>query len=296
MHSPLRVLVAAALTIGALGAMPVVGLSADGVDYEEFGHIRHELLGDDVVRSGRIVLEPGATLPMSEFSGEWKVQVESGILVVEGSFGRLQIDDSIADAYVASDDDTLWVRPGSQLRFDDGSTMRWANPGDEPTVLMTMSIIDEEDEPILTLEEAEARRREARVEPFGHPVVKRVVLRKPGYRVCGHMITIRDRSGRLIGARIPEPQELRFVDRDEGSTGVSLGPISGRGKGHGLLVTWLGSHCGPTARIDIGEDVSAIRVETLCQCDGAGGIHSVVLQLEGWTDVHDVEAFIKGWE
>ena len=290
----LSCLAVAALVL--LTIAPVAGQSADGFEYEELGRIRHGSLGDDVVRSGRIVLQPGATLPMSEFRGEWTVQVESGILAVEGSFGRLQIDDSIADAYVASDDDTLWVRPGSQLRFDDGITMRWSNPGDEPTVLMTMSIIDEEDEPILTLEEAEARRHEAQVEPFGHPVVKRVVLRKPGYRVCDHEITIRDRSGRLIGARIPEPQELRFVDRDEGPTGVSLGPISGRGKGNGLLVTWLGSDCGPTARIDIGEDVSAIRVETRCQCDGAGGIHSVVLQLEGWTDVHDVEAFLRGWD
>ncbi len=295
----MRVLIGLVLAVGlALSAAPIVGQSADGIDYEEFGHIRLELLGDDVVRSGRIVLEPGETLPMSEFSGEWKVQVESGILAVEGSFGRLQIDDSIADAYVASDDDTLWVRPGSQLRFDDGITMRWSNPGDEPTVLMTMSVIDEEDEPILTLEEAEARRHGARVEPFEHPVVKRVVLRKPGYRVCDYEITIRDRSGRLIGARIPEPEELRFVDRFEGlyDNDVVLGPIAGRGKGHGLLVTWLGSDCGPTARIDIGQDASAIRVETLCFCDGAGGIHSVVLQLEGWTDVHDVEAFLKEWE
>ena len=63
-----------------------------------------------------------------------------------------------------------------------------------------------------------------------------------------------------------------------------------------MLVTWLGSDCGPTARIDIGENVSAIRVEQLCSCDGAGAIHSVVLQLEGWTDIDDVEAFQKGWD
>lgn len=275
---------------------PVAGQSADGFEYEELGRIRHESLGDEVVRSGRIVLQPGATLPMSEFRGEWTVQVESGILAVEGSFGRLQVDDSIADAYVASDDDTLWVRPGSELRFDDGITMRWSNPGDEPTVLLTMSIIDEEDEPILTPEEAEARRQQARVEPFQAPVIQRVVLRKPGYRVCDYEVTIRDRSGRLVGARLPEPGELRFVDREAGPTGVALGPIASGGRGHEMLVTWLGSDCGPTARIDIGQDVSAIRVETLCHCDGAGAIHSVVLQLEGSTAIDDVEAFQKGWD
>jgi hypothetical protein len=290
----LTCLAVAALVLLAIA--PVAGQSADGFEYEELGRIRHESLGDDVVRSGRIVLQPGATLPMSEFSGEWTVQVESGILAVEGSFGRLQVNDSIADAIVASDDSTLWVRPRSQLGFDDGITMRWSNPGDEPTVLMTMSIIDEEDEPILTLDEAETRRQELRVEPFEHPVVKRIVLRKPGSRVCDHEITIRDRSGRLIDARVPDPVELRFVERDPGPTGVALGPIAGWGKGHGLLVTWLGSDCGPTARIDIGEDVSAVRIETLCHCDGAGGDHSVILQLEGWTDIDDVEAFQQGWD
>lgn len=69
----------------ALAAGPVVGQSADGVEYEGLRYIRHLRLGDDVVRSGRIVLQPGATPSMSEFSGDSKEEVDSGILAVEGS-------------------------------------------------------------------------------------------------------------------------------------------------------------------------------------------------------------------
>jgi len=236
-------------------------------------------------------------MPASEFSGRWSVRVDSGPLEATGSVGGIMVDGEFAESYDAEAEfGRLTVRPGSRFRFRDGTRMSWSNPGDEPTVLFTLVIIDEDHEPILWIGEAEARHREASVNPFKGEVVKRLVLRAPDGGPCDHKLVIRDLSGQLLGARIPNDDELRFLGRGEAieGNGIAIGPVVSLTKGHEVLVSWLGTPCGPTSRIEIGKDVAAIRVENLCACDSAGATHSVVLRLEGgWTDIDDVEGILK---
>jgi hypothetical protein len=177
--------------------------------------------------------------------------------------------------------------------------MTWGNEGTVPVVILTIAIVDGDVEPMVDADVVEDRP----YQPMRGQVRKRVaVIGAPlGYRDYRPRIVVRDRSGQLVGARLPKPSELRFVWDSllESDERVTLGPVrSIDGNVNEVLVTWTTGVCGPVATIDIGKellpgkDVAAIKVTDRSPgCDLAGKEATVVLRFRGpWTSVEDIDA------
>jgi hypothetical protein len=97
---------------------------------------------------------------------------------------------------------------------------------------------------------------------------------------------VADRSGQVIGARVPTERELRFAsggDPARDYRDIGIGPVAYlAGNERELLVRWDGTPCGPIVTVDVAKELAAIRVvDRTPGCDAAGVGYAIVLRLRG---------------
>ena len=101
-----------------------------------------------------------------------------------------------------------------------------------------------------------------------------------------YRITVADRSGRVIGARVPTQRELRFARVGYPPSDVQdigIGPVAVIGPHVSeMLIQWGGTPCGPVVTVDVAKDLGAIRViDRTPGCDAAGIEYWLVLRFRG---------------
>jgi hypothetical protein len=252
--------------------------------------VTHELLGTSVPEDGtvgriemlRTTLAPGAKMPPTRFVGDWLVRVESGALtatLVDGAAGIKGAtgadDDPIAQrsTRILGAERVLWSGPDAVLT--------WENRGIDPVIVLSAAVTRGEDVVMMAVDPS-ARPGSA----FRDRVVKRIVLTGPGSTGDRYRIAVADRSGQVIGARVPTERELRFASGGEPARDyrdIGIGPVAYlEGNVRELLVRWNGTPCGPVVTVDVAKELSAIRVRDKTPgCDAAGVGYAVVLRLRG---------------
>lgn len=281
-----RYLAGLALVVATLVGSAGGTLAAEApIDREEFPGVIHERLSlswptsgfdDDLLMLIRTTLEPGASIPPSVFNGDWATSVASGTLSVTGVDGHV-----VVRRGGLNPGKTRMVAAGKSLESYDDAAMAWANEGTEPVVVLSAAMVDYDHDPIRRFDE-EPRFEDA----FHHKVVKRVVIEGINWLDEPYKIIVRDRSGRLVDAREPSAAELHWLEAalPFPEEGVAFGPDAFlRTDVWELMVRWNGGICGPDATIDIGTDVSAIRVNnrTRSRCDSVGAAQWLALTLKG---------------
>lgn len=272
---------AAGLTLGSVGA---TGAEDEPIDREVQLGVTHERLAmnwtsdadDDVVLLVRTTLEPGARIPPSVFHGDWAVRVDTGTLSVTGVEGHV-----VVRRGGLSPGKTRRIVAGKTLESYADAAMVWANEGPEPVTLLSAMEVDYGEDPI-TRFDAKPRFEDA----FRSKVVKRVLIEGVNWLDEPYQIVVRDRSGRLVDAREPSEAELHWLGTafPFPEEGVAFGPDAFlRDDAWELLVRWNGGICGPDATIDIGTDISAIRVNdtTRTDCDAVGTTKWLALVFRG---------------
>jgi quercetin dioxygenase-like cupin family protein len=291
--TPLAVALTVTLTLlvaGRAAAQPSTPASLpQGVELELLGGIQPDAFPGHRLELARVTLAPGSVLPRTTFDGTWLVRVMSGSMTVVALDGPAwtQAPDRTESEPIGSADGVT-VSAGTVVGFGPDAVLTWQNVTDEPVTLLASAMVDEEADPILS---AAQQHSPAGLQP---PVVDRFVLTGPGTTGDRYRIVVADRSGRVIGARVPRERELRF----SGSTAlldyrdVAIGPTAFVRRGaHEMLIRWGGTPCGPIVRVDVAADLSAIRViDRTPGCDAMGMAHWLVLRLRGgWIDPDDIE-------
>jgi len=252
--------------------------------------VTHELLGTTEPEDGtvgriemlRTMLAPGAKMPPTRFAGNWLVRVESGALTatlvdgaagIEGATGA--DDDPIAQqsTRILGAERVLWSGPDAVLT--------WENRGSEPVIVLSTAVTRGEDAVMMAVDPS-ARPGSA----FRDRVVKRIVLTGPGSTGDRYRIAVADRSGQVIGARVPTERELRFASGGEPARDyrdIGIGPVAYlEGNVRELLIRWTGTPCGPVVTVDVAKELSALRVRDKTPgCDAAGVGYTGVLRLRG---------------
>ncbi len=289
MHAPLRTLVAAALSMLALGATSATfaadetapeGLAATGVEHELLAETRPPAYDDERLEIHRIDLEPGAVAPALEYNGAWLARVESGEVEVLTHDGDVWIQ-----GFRGTEDEPIEgvrrvrLEAGELLGFGPDAVLGWENVSSGPAGILLAAIPDADRASMRPASEAAFQR------PQGE-VVERLVLSGPGVTEEGYRITVKDRSGQVIGAWIPGQKELRFAEMLHGVLDwdeVGIGPVAHLKSGRkALLLRWGGGVCGPIVTVDVDQDLSSIEVvDRSPGCDLAGQTHWLVLKLTG---------------
>jgi hypothetical protein len=252
--------------------------------------VTHERLGmgwlddrfDDRIESWRSSLEPGAMMPATRFTGDWLMTLEAGGLVVTLIEGRAAIVDADGPrGFREGPPATEMIAPGETLQVGPDAVLAWENRGTAAATVWSSAVIPGGDDAMVRVDPDAAP-----VDPFVGPVIERRVLSGPGQTGDRYRITIADRSGRVLGARVPTERDLRFAhagDPPVGNRDIGLGPVAFLpGNVRELLVWWMGTPCGPIATVDVAQDLSAIRVvDRTGGCDAAGMGYAVVLRIRG---------------
>jgi hypothetical protein len=230
----------------------------------------------------RTTLAPGAVMPPTRLAGEWLIRVAEGILtvtLVDGSADVIDVD--LADGGSVVEGRSTLVGSDQELVTSPDAVMAWENRGSQPVSLLSVATIPGDDPP-MTVVDPDAPVTAG----ISGPVIERRVLR--GRSVAGgrYRITIADRSGRLIGARVPSERELRFAgpgQRSGDDPDLSIGPLAWlEGDRSELLIRWAGTPCGPIATVDIAQDLSLIGfVDDTPGCDAMGVPYALVLRFRG---------------
>jgi hypothetical protein len=109
------------------------------------------------------------------------------------------------------------------------------------------------------------------------PVVRTMVVRGAGPVGQQATYTIRDQSGWVVGARVPDERERRNWPLE------LFGPTPVRATGRDtfdLLVTWSGGGCGPNITLTVAPRLRTMRpVDRSPGCDASAMNHWLVLEL-----------------
>ncbi len=276
MHASFRATAMASLVMLVLAAPTVAEdelFAGDYVDGEDLRGVTHEILsdtwledGDDHLMQVRTTLEPGAVIPASVFSNDWASTVVSGaltVVAVEGGFSE------------SKKGPRRVFEAGSTLYTDATGVYRWENRGLLPVEVLSAVLFDNGHDPI----------RRAQDHPrfedgFPGEVVKRLVIRGTNVFDERYRVVVRDRSGRLLEARMPTARESDWAWAGT-SVGDDIAFVAGTpyARGTRLMVGWRSFPRGPDAVIDIGADLHAIKVIDRYQggCDASGEWHDVAL-------------------
>jgi len=229
----------------------------------------------------RTTLEPGASLADIHAPGTSISWVQSGSVTVDNEAGHVYVARNETDGYWLSVGRGTTVLTTQSVKSGPDATMIWTNDEAVPAVIITTAILDTKP-PVI---EPSPTPRPTAAPDFGGPVVKTVVVTGIGPAGQPSRITVRDHSGRLLGARIPSERELRFWSPLDGD---GAGPLAGIApRTHELMLEWSGSGCGPIVTIDVAADLRSMRlVDRTPGCDASAMGHWLVLRLrlDDWFD------------
>lgn len=298
-------LVAIAIALSSLGSATMALDSGDtaaasaspvpsdppGVTHERLG-TRSSLDGAGRIELLRTTLAPGAIMPPTRLAGEWLVRATEGILtawLLDGTADVIDVD--LEDVGAMPEGRATPIASLQEIATGPDAVMIWENRGAQAVTVLSVATIPGDDPAMSEVDPA------APMTPaISGPVLERRVLR--GQSVAGgrSRITIADRSGRLIGARVPSERELRFAGpgrRSRDDADLRIGPVARlSGRRSELLVRWWGTPCGPIVTVDVAQDLSAIRlVDRTPGCDAMGVPYALVLRFRGHVpDIADIEA------
>jgi len=217
----------------------------------------------------RIDLAPGASVPAHTRPGDELLYVEQGALTV-----TTLVDQDGPDASVDTGDGPGVIHremygAGRTIVAGPTEIQAWQNQGSEATVVLSSALLTGDGlsvTPVVPVPSPTPR----------PPVTGRVVL--TGHGSGGpYRIAIRDRSGHLVGARLPRPAELRFA---RGGPSLVEGERSATGP-IAVLLRWSGTGCGPVVYLDISADLSTIELSDRSPgCDASAMGHWVVLEFD----------------
>jgi hypothetical protein len=201
------------------------------------------------------------------------------VMGIDGGAGSAGVTGNEEDPFEGSPSRVLTA--GQSLWFGPDTVMTWENRGAVPLSALTTAIVDVASDSMVV------------VDPAAHPdptprgkVVKRIVLTGPEMTGDRYRITVADRSGRLIGARVPTQRELRFARVGYPPSDVQdigIGPVARIGLHvFEMLIQWGGTPCGPVVTVDVAQDLGAIMViDRSPGCDAAGVSYWLVLRFRG---------------
>lgn len=221
----------------------------------------------------RTTLQPGAELQGIGQPGTALSRVESGSVAVTTTDGRVTIlraPDVVSELDAGASGVVL---AGQSIVSDVDATMTWFNVDSVPAVILTSRLLDA----------PEMRRADPDPAALQAPVFKRFVTFGPRLGGTRGRFTVKDRSGKVVRARVPTQRELRFWS----PVGSGVGPLAQVRPGlRELLLFWEGGVCGPIVTLDVAKDLRTItRTDRSPGCDAAATGHWLVLQLRtGWFD------------
>jgi len=237
----------------------------------------------------RYTLEPGASSPPTRRTGTLTGSVEAGSLdvtAIDGDVWFAAPDDTEGGSIPTGETRTL--RAGYQL-VSDGALSIWTNRGTETVILVVAHVIGPGDDAEVVVDLATSPEPTPR-----RKIVQQITITGPGSGGARYRARIVDRSGRVVGARIPTARELRFVaDHDTSAPGVGPAADLPGTQIQELLVRWVGGVCGPHVTFDVSKAFDAIHIiERSPGCDAAAMGHAIVLRIAGrfFLEPGDIEA------
>jgi hypothetical protein len=255
-----------------------------GITQERLGSADLELLGLGIDLR-RMTLAPGAALPPTHFDEGWLVRLEDGELEIAVTQGRAVISgDASPDGRWLEAGDTGTLFAGDRVVVDGRSIVSWRALGTVPAVVLMSGVVRSPEAALAAVTDEPTTE-----DLFDGDVIRRFVLTGPGATEGRSRITVADRSGRVIGARVPTERDLRFAGggdppvHHQGHPDLRIGPVAWlEDPVRELLVRWTGTPCGPVVTVDVARELAAIRIiDRTPGCDAAAMGHSVVLRFRG---------------
>lgn len=282
----MRVLGVASVAAVALAAVVLgTGVAAQSPSPDPSPATRpfQELLGftfPDAVGRDRLVLlrttlTPGQRLDDIGWGGSSVSWVQSGSLTLTVDAGTVLVAPAGGAGGMVADGDTAQLGALDTVRGGADTRMSWANEDVSAAIVLTSAIIPAGSGDGTSLPgESPAETPGPKEAP---PVVRTIVVRGTGPVGQPATYTIRDQSGWVAGARVPDEQELRGWPRElSGAT-----PVRATGRDtFDLLVTWSGGGCGPDITLTVGPRLRSMRlVDRSPGCDASAMGHWLVLEL-----------------
>jgi hypothetical protein len=281
----MRALGAAAVAVAAVVLGSGAAAQAPSPEASPAGGPSQELLGvtfPDVMGRDRLVLlrttlEPGQRLDDVGWGGASVSWVQSGELTLTVDAGTVLIAPAGGEGGMVADGDTAQLGALDTIRGGPETRMSWANEDRSQAIVLTSAIIPEGGGDGTSLPGDSPAPTETPGPKEAPPVVRTVVVRRTGPVGQPATYTIRDQSGWVVGARVPDEEELRSWPRELfGAT-----PVRATGRDtFDLLVTWSGTGCGPTVTLTVGPRLRSMRlVDRSPGCDASAMGHWLVLEL-----------------
>lgn len=225
----------------------------------------------------RTTLEPGDRLDDIGWGGSSVSWVQSGALTLLVDAGTVMIGPPGGDGGMVADGDSATVPARFTMRGGPETRMTWTNDDVSQAIVLTSAIVPARGGDGTSLPGESPAPTATPGPKEAPPVVRTIVVRGTGPAGQPATYTIRDQSGWVAGARVPDEQELRTWPRELfGAT-----PVRATGRDtFDLLVTWSGSGCGPTITLTVGPRLRSMRlVDRSPGCDASAMGHWLVLRL-----------------
>lgn len=278
------VLLCGAATAQSPSVAPSAAPSAAGASQELLGFTFPAGSSDSRLVLVRTTLEPGDRLAGVGWAGSSVSWVESGSLTIDVIAGTMTVAETDHSGGTLADGETWTLGSLGTVRAGPKTVMDWTNDTAARVTVLTAAVIPSDasvGDPT-SLPGASPAPTPTPGPKEGPPVLRMVVLRMVVLRGTGpfgqpSVITIRDRSGWVVGARVPDERELRGWPMERSGAG----PVRATGRDtFELLLTWSGSGCGPVVTLTVEPRLRSMRlVDRSPGCDASAMGHWLVLRL-----------------
>jgi len=227
----------------------------------------------------RTTLGPGERLDGVGWAGSSVSWVESGSLTIDVIAGTMTVAETDQSGGTLADGEAWTLGSLGTVRAGPKTVMDWANDTATRATVLTAAVIPSDasvGDPT-SLPGASPAPTPTPGPKEAPPVLRTVVLRGTGPLGQPSVITIRDRSGWVMGARVPDERELRGWPGELSGAG----PVRATGRDtFELLLTWSGSGCGPVVTLTVEPRLRSMRlVDRSPGCDASAMGHWLVLGL-----------------
>lgn len=225
----------------------------------------------------RTTLEPGERLAGVGWGGSSVSWIESGSLTVLVEAGTIRVGGPGEDGGMVADGDSWTGDAFDTVLGGPATRMAWTNDDGSRVTVLTTAILPEDGGDGTSLPGGSPTPTETPVPKQAPPVVRTIVVRGTGPVGLPATYTIRDQSGWVVGARVPDEREMRSWPREL----LGATPVRATGRDtFDLLVTWSGGGCGPNVTLTVAPRLRSMRlVDRSPGCDASAMGHWLLLQL-----------------